>query len=39
MPADQHPQTDPPAQPLLNSLWALLMQAFTVEDVFQRKIK
>lgn len=39
MPANQLTQTDPPVEPFLHTLWAQLLQAFTVEDVFQRKIK
>ena len=29
----------PQANPILHSLWGALLQAFTVDDVFQRKIK
>ncbi len=42
MPGLQDPllsTTQPVNQPFLHSLWGALLQAFTVEDVFQRKIK
>jgi hypothetical protein len=33
------PTAQPPAGNMLHSLWGALLQAFTVDDVFQRKIK
>jgi hypothetical protein len=37
-PRDPIPQAGQ-TKPILHSLWGALLQAFTVEDVFQRKIK
>lgn len=37
-PRDPIPQASQ-TKPILHSLWGALLQAFTVEDVFQRKIK